>query len=812
MLSSSYKAGAGRENSPQDDGVHSFILPNEIPIDPEATLDQLTSRFRSVRNGLPELIKTSKDQYSRLRIMDAADRQIVVVADTGRHTLAVLDFAGAPADNFQGWTKWSDPAAGKADLAADIEAGHGNGGKAFMVRGATKTAFLESCFRGRRTRKGFVNDQPGKKYKPGFAIDSGVKLDAIEEDQPTLRLEDLLASMGASIEQLPEPAKAAFSKRNAYTMAYLEQVAEWTDKRKQKVKNLATRFIPEIIATHGQTAMTIETCQVWVMVDRKIIGAGPIRPVDLEPYPGFEEAREFEVPDILPDPETGEPVDVLSGHEGPQYLRLHTSAQPLRMSPETKAKNVIRVWNNRNNVATWQLQGLHGGATSSFIFGKLCCPSLLDEHLAGADRHHLSDTPLSRALEHWTKEKIEMLANDLHLAMAKQTRPKDRERARTALSQIRDLMRRYLDPDAEGDASDTLAGGTRSGRGKNGQTHSRDERKFGPRVDEIRLEPDFSELTLICGTKVPLIYRCIEQQDDGSTKPVRQVAVKLRSEPEGQFELDSEGMLAARTPGIGEIWLETSDGSIQSNRMEVWVGEASSVELDGPNEPLLQGQRVKLRITFHTPDGPIDDALIDGEVLDQAMGIVGRHGRFTAGLQEGVAVVRVRYGSNPSQFRDFEILIGSDSVTRQGKQGNRGGDVPEILFCGDTAPGMEEFPPDQRTHLGGEIYPTIIEEPHFRNIVWINPRSKEALRVRGSRGGSSGLSGEATKTFLHFVALKCFDILKRLHVRQQIAEEYVTEYQYMQYAVEAEMDCAEFIDAAWELSDQLLRHEGDFDG
>jgi hypothetical protein len=57
---------------------------------------------------------------------------------------------------------------------------------------------------------------------------------------------------------------------------------------------------------------------------------------------------------------------------------------------------------------------------------------------------------------------------------------------------------------------------------------------------------------------------------------------------------------------------------------------------------------------------------------------------------------------------------------------------------------------------------------------------------------------------MHFVALKCFDILKRLRVRQQIAGGSVTEYQYMQYAAEAEMECADFIDAAWDLSDQLF--------
>lgn len=201
-----------------------FVLPDEIPIDPEATLDQLTGRFRSLRDGLPELVKNSKDQYSRLGITDADDRQIVVVFSTDARTLAVIDFAGAPAENFKGWTTWSDPSAGKVDLAADIEAGHGNGGKAFMVRGATKRAFLESCFDGKRTRKGFVNDQPGRRYKPGFGIVDDVEIDDVKEAEPAKCLKDILRSLGATLADLPPPVMAAFEARNAYTVALLDQV------------------------------------------------------------------------------------------------------------------------------------------------------------------------------------------------------------------------------------------------------------------------------------------------------------------------------------------------------------------------------------------------------------------------------------------------------------------------------------------------------------------------------------------------------------------------------------------------------------
>src|SRR5262249_23483964 len=88
--------------------------------------------------------------------------------------------------------------------------------------------------------------------------------------------------------------------------------------------------------------------------------------------------------------------------------------------------------------------------------------------------------------------------------------------------------------------------------------------------------------------------------------------------------------------------------------------------------------------------------------------------------------------------------------------------------------------------------------------VWINPTSKESMRVRRNRGGSSGVSSVASKNFVHFVALKCFDVLKRLHVRQALRGRTATEYEFIQFAATAEIECADFIDAAWEMSDDLL--------
>ena len=93
----------------------------EIPIDKSHTLDQLTARFQSVRDGLPELVKNGKDQYARLGITDRDQRQIVVIAHSGKRALAVVDFAGATAEDFDGWQTWSSRTQARAFASRPLD-------------------------------------------------------------------------------------------------------------------------------------------------------------------------------------------------------------------------------------------------------------------------------------------------------------------------------------------------------------------------------------------------------------------------------------------------------------------------------------------------------------------------------------------------------------------------------------------------------------------------------------------------------------------------------------------------------------------
>lgn len=767
-------------------------LPGGIPIDAEHSLDQLTTPFQSTRSGLPELIKNSKDQYARLGIVARDQRQIVVIASSNRRHLAVLDFAGAHDEDFAGWKTWSSRYAGRANLADEIEAGHGNGGKAFMVRGSRGQSFMCSSADGRCTQMGFDNTDANIRYRPGyFADESGAEIRHLPDKSPHGTLDALLRPLGSSVSSLPAKAQEALRRRKVFTLVVVKEVSDLvTSSRRREVVS----GIPREICQHPQAAWTIESCQVWVLDGKEMVTSKPLEVKTLEPMPGFEKALRFELPEVLVDPDTDEEVHLPKASPRDQFLEIRVTSRQLRMSA-TRPLNVIRVRNERNIVCNWSIAELAPMAGSAFLYGVLKTPAITADHMAGADRQGLADTALTRALREWTAGKLSEIAADIQKANADREPESARERANDVLERLRDLMRRFLEADSTGARSE--------GEGKKGPI-TIVERKFGESVDEIRLEDGRDSLALPAGVTIPLLFTCYDNTDPKKPLPVPRPAVRLISDPPGMAEMPAPGMLRVDTPGKCRAHLETVLDSVRSNAVSITTLDLQGAEVRAPSGELKQGQRVTLSITGFGPGGTrLPELLYETSVDEPEMGHFGRSGVFTAGSVPGAATARVKYGTRPTDSATCTVAIGKERIEH--KRGRSGSDIPLILLCGSEAPGREEYPPEQRTHSGGENHPTIIDyEPQWADVIWINQRSKESVRVRTGRG-PSGAFGVDNTTFSQYIALKCFEILRRLRARRDLEALGVFTYQQLLEALAtAEIDAADFIDAAYQLVDRLM--------
>ena len=773
-----------------------------IPIDVEHTLDQATARFQTLKDGLPELIKNSKDHYARLGIQDKDERQIVVLISEDMEHVGVLDFGGAAKDDFEHWKMWSGRNAGRKERGEDIEAGYGNGGKAFMVRGAINGSSMCGYISGKLTKFGFANDKADiKRYEIVEYTDvNGNRLIDAKGQTPEEALENELEPFGIGIEDLPAEARKIFSTRKAFTLVQLTGIKDWENYG----AHLKQRMAPDLethIVEHPQSTLTLETCTVWLQLVNLSSIIGPLKILELEPFEGLETIEPIEIPSELIDPRTKAKVSTGPANEK-KKLQIQTSKRSLRLSEQLKARNSIRVRNDRNVVSNWSIADLVPIPASSFIYGSLCCPALTAQHLSGSDRSSLVDTPLSRALQAWATEKVSEVATNIQTIQATRRPEEDTGTVSETLKRLRDLMQKYLKPEQQ-------TSGSSGSNAPEGETSPNPNPppppppEYGKFVDEINLEPVFGAIKITSGSNVPILVKCFEKKD-GKRLPILRPKLIMHSEPTGLVELVRGNLLNGLIPGTTEIWFEENERGAKSNKILVEVISIEKLEILAPNHILKQGEKIQLDIRAEDTDGVLVSGLFfEAHVSDNHMGKINRQAKFTAGGVKGKITVGIKWGEKENQISTCAIEIGEEKIEPLVSGGNSG--IPYILMCGTPAPGREEFPTEQRTHPGGEDYPTIIDfEPIWEDVVWINHTSKEALKVR-SRG--SRPLGVKTKTFQEFIALKCFEVLKRLIVREQTGDEKKTTTEFIEAMSRAEMEASDFLDAAYDLVEELTNKD-----
>lgn len=100
----------------------------------EGAIRLLCQSFRAHENGLPEWCKNSSDAYIR-EDYPVDNRVIVIIFSNAKAsvpaTISCLDFVGMTSDQIKSrFRVWADPnAAGGGFNIADLQGGHGNGGK-----------------------------------------------------------------------------------------------------------------------------------------------------------------------------------------------------------------------------------------------------------------------------------------------------------------------------------------------------------------------------------------------------------------------------------------------------------------------------------------------------------------------------------------------------------------------------------------------------------------------------------------------------------------------------------------------------------
>ncbi len=757
-------------------------------------LDQLSSRYQSIKDGLPELIKNSKDHYFRLNVKDKNERQIVVIISEDKTQLGVLDFAGAQLSDFDGWEEWNSQTANRKEMSENIEAGFGNGGKSFMVRGCLKKSSLCGYINGKINKKGFINDLKDLKYKTVTfkTKDKDLISDLKDEDFKKV-LNKEIEPFGISFDQLPLDAKNSFLKRKSFTLVHLYDLKDWK-KVDEFTRDRKIRMVPADLMSHAQASLTIETCFVWVQKGSKLVYPKPLEVTELEPMSELKEIKFLQLPNELEDPTTGEIIKLnVTDKDG---LQIFPCNQNLRNTDTLKARNVVRIWNNRNIVANWSIADLAPTTMSGFIHAKLVCAALTEEYQDGSTRMTLVDSALTRALRHWTIKMLNEVISNIQELQSEKESSEDKLKASKALDKIRELMSKFLEQNNENNLND----------GENNSQRKREINiKWGQRLDEIILESKETQVLKIAhGVNVPIIIKGYEL-DKEKRLPLKSLPPFFINSERDIVDLITRNSIKGEQDGITKAHLETRDAKIKSNKVEVHIVKLKDIQVNYENRLIKQGERFDINIIGITEDGQMkENVFFETSIDEEGMGKINRSGTFIAGTQEGIATIRIRYGEGEEDFKKILLKVGKEKT-----EDKNSSDIPLIMFCGDIAPGRENWPENQRTIPAGESYPTIIDsEPFWLNIppaiIWINARSKEAKKIR-EMGTEKRLVGMKSKTFQDFLLVKCFEILKRLKLKQKISDSSITFIETLQRLSQSETESSEFLDLAQQIINSLMQ-------
>lgn len=411
-----------------------FNISPEAAVFSEHILDVFGAQFRfNHPKGLAEWVKNSFDAYQVERTWD--DRQHVIVrVRLGRpkrnSIFEVIDFVGMTSEDIEdAFKRWGDPEAAAKGTAAKTLGGHGNGGK-FYMREMFEEAHFITYRNGLLNVYGFVNKRYG--YAKGY------------RDRPMMPGE---AKKFAGIDRLELPASVRKRKGKQVRFTVVRGVRPKKWGGRSTVEALVRDF-----KYRPQVRRLLRTRPIYLVPGD---GRQPklLESEEIPPLPGFKRGLSAVVPRRLPDPESGDMVDMtLKGKYKPGLLSIETSQEALR-GAQLGPLNCMDIRSEVRVLASYPMSELvsYGGdfvanvAQTEFLYGDCLCEAIddrdvpSDEVCVSNDRERLIEAPRSRALLHWIKDRVA----DFAAAIASKEEREKRQEQLTTSSALNRFLNRW---------------------------------------------------------------------------------------------------------------------------------------------------------------------------------------------------------------------------------------------------------------------------------------------------------------------------------------------------------------------------------
>lgn len=666
----------------------------DLKLHSENAIRLICKPFQSHESGLPEWPKNAADEYARTGAAEE-DRVIVLMAHNGRaggppNTVACLDFSGMTSKVIdEDFRHWADPEASKrGDDEAEVQGGHGNGGKCYMTQMFTDRAYLHTVKDGLGNVYGTVGGSIHLGYFPNREEGKDFAVPDVRAE-----LDRALRDLGLKLDDLPQAALAALDRRGGFTLM-VGRGAKGHDARVP-----AAQIFGDLIE-HPQMRMTLEMCSVYALAQKKPYNDGaPLELPVIPPMPGAEEPRVLDIPESLVDPVSGLAVSTTDdGKEPSGTLTLLTS--------ET------RMWRgskkSRHNIVYKAKSGYIGykpiaefDVTSSYrerIYGD--CILMALEPAKMNERATLAASPLVRAVESWITEEIERYAKEFE---ARDQSKHDQEE-KDALTQMNAALDSW-----KNDLLDKVLG--EGGSGEEDGDSPRPPRPRLPTGDPARIELSLTYYRAGVGIAMQPKLAAF----DAANKQIQPPPVTWSSDNPSVADVDDTiRILNTHAPGEASIQCQTFDKKITSNSVKLEVVSVTSITLE-PSDievPLGSRRHVSAVCALASGEEARDVALVWIED-NPAVASVSAAGNVF-GFSEGVTEITA---SDDNAEADNVVHV---TVVPGDSDGGSSSQYPRVL--------ISEINPDPDT--GEKVVlsrddPPVHQRVHDveRNIWWINSAS-----------------------------------------------------------------------------------------
>ena len=667
---------------------------DDVKVHEENAIRLICTPFQSHENGLPEWIKNSADAYARENFPLEKRNILIVFDDAHRKTKAsitCIDFVGMTSTDIEKhFRNWADPeAATRGSLSKEVQGGHGNGGKCYMTQMFEDHSYLFTIKSGKKSKYGVAGGSIKFGYIPDRKIGRDLPANSMKKE-----LVDILKIFRLDMESIPPTVIDALNTVDGFTAITGIQPKGYG--RKIPVKQLIRN-----LQEHPQMITTLNYCQIYVYVNGKIQNSGkPLSLPEIKPMHGAEEPRIISIPTRLKDPSTGKKVNTNIGDDkNDGKLIIKTSKKNMRYSLKGRHNIIFRTssgYIGYTPVTELDIQS----AYRVNIYGECHLDSL--EPYKQNDRARLAKSPLSRAVERFIANEIQIMAKEFE---AQDRRAYDQEE-KNELSKMNEALdrwkNRFLDEYMRG----------LWGSGPGGAPPPAPPLPSGKPV-RIDIQMPYK----MAGIGVS--FRPSIRFFDVNGKHIRPTPYRWISEDTNIAFVDEElRIISTYSIGKTTIYAETLDGKIQSNKITLEVVNIYTITIEPENLELPAGSRRKLNAICELSNSEKSTGVsLVWTESDPNIARVSSSGLVFGFSQGSTSIIAGDDHCISSEPASVEVIASQTG----GNGDKKGKGFPVIRVSGDI-----DKDPDTNDYVYlSKDYPPIYQrvEDVERNIWWINSSS-----------------------------------------------------------------------------------------